>query len=203
MEDEYEKKKLMEALQSLSDKRSAEKAPFGSVTPDLASQNLAKGDLDKEVMQVKRIGESNPDITPSRTLVPGSGVPTIEAPRAEKMTDIGEFRQRQADLDIKNKLKASFKAAAEAGDTGMMDKLRKVAAKMSKGLKMLPVVGAAASLVGADDASAAIPILDSADSVGMSAADENMMLAEEGARVDYGNSPARLARLRALSRMKK
>jgi hypothetical protein len=57
--------------------------------------------------------------------------------------------------------------------------------------------------MGAEDASAAVPILDSADSAGMSPEDENTMMAEIQAKKDYGNSPAAADRMAALEKLKK
>lgn len=93
------------------------------------------------------------------------------------------------------------------------DKMSDVAKQVKKGQKMLGTklrgVPIAGSILGAGmaamtgDATAAIPGLDSSEDIGMSAADENLMLAEEGAKVDYAKSPAHQARLKALLEMKK
>lgn len=79
--------------------------------------------------------------------------------------------------------------------------VRKTGILKSVGKKLLgavPVVGALASAIGAEDASAAIPGLDQAENVGMSAMDEDMMLAEDQARKNYMNSPGRMAKLQQL-----
>jgi len=200
-----DKKIFLQALGNMAEKRKAEKFnTFGGVVPDLESQNLAKGALDKEVMSVKG-SDLGRDVSEARTIVAG-GPDAIDTKQVAKTTDIGDFAKRQKDLDLQQRLKSSFKAAAASGDDEMMDKLRKIASKVgktaSKGLKALPIVGGAASLMmSPEDASAAIPGLDSADNVGMSAADENQMLAETQSRIDYGNSQAtidKLARLAAL-----
>lgn len=70
--------------------------------------------------------------------------------------------------------------------------------------KTLRALGPIGTLLGAGlaldsgDASAAIPILDQADSVGESSEDEAQMLAEIDALKSYDKSPARLHRLKAL-----
>ena len=84
-----------------------------------------------------------------------------------------------------NKMKKDMMKKSSVGDS-----LRRGIKPLSKGLKMLPIVGSLAGLMGAEDASAAVPILDSADSAGMSPEDENTMMAEIQAKKDYGNSPA-------------
>jgi hypothetical protein len=61
---------------------------------------------------------------------------------------------------------------------------------LTKGLKSIPVIGTLAALAGSEDASAAIPGLDSAESAGMSGADENQMMAEIQGRKDYAGSQA-------------
>lgn len=65
----------------------------------------------------------------------------------------------------------------------------------------LPVVGGLAAATMSGDASAAVPLLDEADDVGMSADDEKAMLNEHDARVNYDNSPARQAKMDALKKM--
>ena len=79
-----------------------------------------------------------------------------------------------------------------------------IAKKLGRGAKMLPVVGALASLaMNPDDAAAAIPVLDSADDVGMSASDEDQMLAETDAKMNYEDSQAKRDRLEALAKLSK
>lgn len=68
--------------------------------------------------------------------------------------------------------------------------LRQGLKPLAKGLKALPIIGTIAALASSEDASAAIPGLDSAESAGMSGADENMMMAEIQGRKDYGESQA-------------
>lgn len=68
--------------------------------------------------------------------------------------------------------------------------LRGAIKPLTKGLKSIPIIGTLAALAGSEDASAAIPILDSADSAGMSGADENQMMAEIQGRKDYEGSQA-------------
>lgn len=63
----------------------------------------------------------------------------------------------------------------------------------------LPLVGGVAAAAMSGDASAAVPLLDEADDVGESKSDEFQMLAEDKARKDYNNSPARLDAIKKLS----
>jgi len=200
-----DKEVFMEALGNLAQKKKdARKLGAVNLGQDIGSRNLAKGMLDQDVMIAKG-SELGADVTPAISRIAG-GTDKIDTKQVAKTTDIGDFAKKQKDLDLKQRLKSSFKAAADAGDDDMMNKLRKVASKFgkqaSKGLKALPIVGGAASLMmSPEDASAALPILDSADSVGMSAADENQMLAETQSKIDYGSSQAhkdKLARLAAL-----
>lgn len=99
--------------------------------------------------------------------------------------------------------KAMKKEMMNKGKGRVGDSLRRGIKPLSKGLKMLPIVGSLAGLMGAEDASAAVPMLDSADSAGMSPEDENTMMAEIQARKDYGNSPAAADRMAALEKLKK
>ncbi len=172
MEELDNKRKMMlEAMQNVKDRKQDEKqqafAKRGQIDLE-KSKNLSKGTLDKPIHTVK--GSAGPEIhTPQNQVVKGAA-PVIERPVAQKMTSGNDFAKMQKDLDLKQKLKSSFKAASKAGDEEMMDKLRQIAMKLkkgaSRGLKMLPIVGAAAGLLGADDASAAVPILDMAESTG-------------------------------------
>jgi hypothetical protein len=67
-----------------------------------------------------------------------------------------------------------------------------------KVLGAVPLIGGIASALESGDASAAIPLLDEAESAGMSAEDEDMMLAEIQAKKNYANSPARMTKLKSL-----
>lgn len=199
MEDD-KKKKFLEALGNVVENNKAPQT-FGQVVPDLKSQNLAKGALDKDSFSVEG-GKIGRDLTPARQKVSG-GNPAINTKQVAKQTDISDFSKMQKDLDMKQNLKASFKAAADAGDNVRMDQLRQIAKKFGSGLKVLPLVGSLAGLMGAEDASAAIPILDSAEGVGMSAADENAMIADTMARVNYDKSQAHRDRQAALAKLAK
>lgn len=64
----------------------------------------------------------------------------------------------------------------------------------------IPLVGGVAAAAMSGDASAAVPLLEEAEDVGMSAADEKSMLNEHNARVNYDKSPAHQARLDALKK---
>jgi hypothetical protein len=193
MEPLDEKRKLMlEAMKNLSEKSKQEKQQRfidRAAIDREGSKNLAKGALDKESFKVK--GYDAP--IEESTVVRGAN-PKIKGPEAQKITSGKEFAQRQLDLDLKQRLKSSFKAAAEAGDKDMMAKLRAIAQKVGKGaktgLKMLPVVGGVAAAAMSDDAAAGVPLLGDAEAAGMSAGDENQMMAEIQARKDYDDSQA-------------
>jgi hypothetical protein len=207
MSDKFDKKIRLQALQNLRDKNLA-KNRFSSSDMnkfDLErGKNLSKGQLDNDSFVAK--GSKNPDITPSRTVVG----------KTDKINNIGDkqnlisgndFVAKQKALE-KERMLSRFKKAAESGDTNMMNALRERAKGISlenkvpetslrkglkpltKGLKSIPIIGTLAALAGSEDASAAIPILDSADSAGMSGADENQMMAEIQGRKDYEGSQA-------------
>ena len=188
MEDER-KKKLLAALGTIVDNKKTPQ-PFGQVVPDLKSQNLAKGALDQETFKVKSGGLGR-DVTPERQMIKG-GNPAIDTKQVAKKTNIKDFSKMQKDLDLKHSLTSSFKVAAEAGDKQTMDKLRRIAKKFAKGastgLKTIPILGAAVGLLGSEDASAGVPILNAAEGVGMSASDENAMIADIRARINAQNS---------------
>jgi len=183
------KKAFIEGLKAVSEKR-ADERQLGEMqrraAPD-ASQNLAKGSLDSDALTVKGDMKSA-DVSNNMRQATMSG---------------DDHVKKIADIRMKNKLRSSFKAAAESGDKSMMDQLRKVAGNLKKGasggLKAIPVVGALGALMGA----AAIPGLDTADSAGMSAGAENQMLAEYDATKDYNNSQAKKDRLAALAKLAK
>ena len=193
-------------LNALAKKRletidSSQKARIG--TPD-RSMNLAKGSLDKDVLKASG-GSMSADVSEPIVKLK-SGTDKIDTKQIQSITPTEEFAEKAKLRSLKGDLKSSFKAAAEAGDHQMMGKLRQIASKFGKtGLKSIPLIGgvAAAALGGAEDASAAIPILDSADSVGMSAADENVMLAETEGRMNYEDSQAKKDRLVALAKLAK
>ena len=201
-----EKKAFLEAVKNLRDQRVDNRQAdyFANKAGPDKSQNLAKGSLDNEVNRVKASPKVD-DLTPERTVI-GKTDRINTAPVPEKLNTGKEFRSKIDDLQMKNRLKATFKDAAKRGDASMMNKLKKIASKMKTGAKAIPGVGALAAiagLAGAEDASAAIPILDSADSVGMSPQDENQMIAETQAKINYGNSPAAQDRLLALAKLAK
>jgi len=200
MQNEEKKKLMMQALQNLQDRKldQRQSQKIGLSNPDLSSQNLAKGALDKDVLKVKG-GDVGRDVTEGRTRISG-GVPKIDTASIQKQTPIDDFTSMQYDIK-KNRLIKDFKKAADAGDKSAMEALKDAAMKLKMGartgLKALPIIGGAASLLmNPEDASAAIPGLDSSESVGMSAADENQMIAERQAQVDYGQSPAAKDKLR-------
>lgn len=63
----------------------------------------------------------------------------------------------------------------------------------------LPIVGGLAAAGISEDASAAIPVLDQAESVGMPVEEERQMFAERDAQVNYDNSQARRDALKKIS----
>jgi len=197
MEDE-KKKKFLEALGNVVEKNKSTQ-PYTGPGSDLNSRNLAKGTLDQDILSVEG-GKLGRDLTPEKQIVRG-GNPTIDTKQVAKTTNINNHHQMRKDLDLKQNLKASFKAAADAGDTVRMGQLRQIAKKFGSGLKALPLVGSLAGLMGAEDASAGIPILDSAESAGMSAGDENAMIADIKARVNANNSQSHADRQSALAKL--
>lgn len=197
MEDE-KKKKFLEALGNVVEKNRSTQTYTGPGS-DINSRNLAKGTLDQDTLTVEgdKLGR---DLTPEKQIVRG-GNPVIDTNQVAKTTNINDHYKMRKDLDLKQKLKSSFKAAADAGDTVRMDQLRTIAKKFAPGFKALPLVGSLAGLMGSEDASAGIPILDSAEGVGMSAKDENAMIADTMAKVNYDKSQAREDRLKALAKL--
>jgi cell division protein FtsL len=122
----------------------------------------------------------------------------------EKEIDYNEFKKKpkavEGDTLDYNKLRKEYaNKAKDAGDSVS----RRGIKSLSKGLKSIPVIGALASLMSAEDASAAVPILDSADAAGMSSQDENVMMGEIQAQKDYGKSQAHQDRLAALAKLAK
>ena len=175
---EFEKKKTLfqKRAEGRQDDYIKQKA-----APDM-SQNLAKGSLDEDVLKVK----STP---PPKGL--SDKIPVLSGE---------EFK-------MKGDLHATMKDAIKRGDKSTISKLQDIARKLgkgaSKGLKSVPILGSLAALATAEDASAAIPLLDTADSVGMSPEDENQFLAETQGRMDYQDSPAKQDRLAALAKLLK
>ena len=162
----------LEALQNILDKNrdKREKDYFSQKAgPDL-SQNFAKGDLDKDVLKVK--SRINP-IEPEKSTIVGKTEKIDTRGTIQPQTSGKDFAKMQDEIALKQRLKSSFKAAAQAGDDQMMNNLRKIAQNMKKGaktgLKSIPIIGSLAGLAGAvssQDASAAIPLLDTAESLG-------------------------------------
>jgi hypothetical protein len=110
---------------------------------------------------------------------------------------------REAKVDAYRRARRQLKGlpVEEAvGDTLDYRQLRKQMGKIGKkGLKAVPLVGSLAGLMGADDASAALPILGDAEEVGESRELENELLG----RARYMQSPAAKDRLRKLAELKK
>ena len=189
-----------------------------NIRSDSSSRNYARDVLDKDVHKVS--GSSiNPDVTPSVNRVK-TGTDVIDTKEMGQIADVGEAAEQRAlrsyKSDLKNTMKdaierkdsrmiASLKQLAQSGDEGLMKALRNTGKIARTGLKQVPLIGgiAAAALGGAEDASAAIPILDSADSVGMSPEQENQLIRERQAQTDYQNSQAKKDRLAALAKLMK
>ena len=203
MNDEEKKKNFLEALKTVSGDRANERQ-IRRINAQDKSVNLAQGTLDKDVLKASG-GSVSADVSEPITKLK-TGTENIDTKEIRNLSDIGEFEKRAKDLDLKQRLKSTFKQAADAGDEQTMDKLRQIAQRFGKasktGLKSIPLVGGLASLaMNPEDASAAIPGLDQADSVGMSAQDENIMLAETDARMNYGESQASKDRKAALAKL--
>jgi hypothetical protein len=178
-----ERKAFEEALRNLREKRKEDKI-LSRVEPD-RSVNLAKGDLDKEALTVKGGTDKISSLGEPQKVISGD-----------------EFLAKQRELEKQRMIK-QFKKAAEMGDTKGMEALRRKAMDFAgKGLKALPIVGAVGSALMADEASAAVPVLGEADSAGMSAQDENQMMAEIQARKDYGQSQAAQDKMDALKKLR-
>lgn len=162
MESDYDKKLKMQALANVVNKRKQQRQDDylkAKAAPD-KSMNLAKGQLDQDVFRVK--GPEGPaNLTPERTVV-------------GKTEKINTFGDRQpvisgADFEMKANLRETLKDALQKGDKTMIDKVQRAMSKFGKGMKSIPILGSAiglASAIGSEDASAAIPILDSAESLG-------------------------------------
>ena len=182
-----EKKAMLQALANIREK-SLEGNRFSSSQMnkfDLErGRNTAKGQLDNDVLKVKSTPQT---ALPENQAIKGT---------ATKINTVGEKQSLISGADFKRKqqLSATMKDAIKRGDKGMISKLQQIAGKLgkgaSKGLKSIPIIGSLAALAGSEDASAAVPGLDSAESVGMSGAAENQMMAEIQGRKDYATSQA-------------
>jgi len=190
MESDYDKKLRMEALNNVVNRRKQQRQDDyikAKSSPD-KSMNLAKGTLDKDVLTVKSSAPA--DVTPEVTKVRGTQKINTMG-EAQDLISGKDFTSKINDIKLKGDLKATMEDAIKRGDHTMMNKLKQVATKFSKnagkGLKSIPILGSAiglASAIGSDDASAAIPILDSAESLGPQKGSldyrlENGMLTEE------------------------
>lgn len=166
------------------------------------TRNLAKGALDSDILVAKGNTQSAQIGEPIQRIKTGTDV--IDTTNTKNIASGDHFKMKQ-------NLLATMKDAIKRGDQGMIDKLQQIGQKVGKGMKsgmkMIPVIGGIASLaMNPDDASASVPILDQADSVGMSPEEENQMLAETDARLNYEKSQAardRLAALRNLAKTRK
>jgi hypothetical protein len=116
---------------------------------------------------------SKPDIQIVKGITPVSSGKELQ-----KVTDIKDFWSK-----IKNKT----------------EKVGNIAGKAVKGMPVLGAIAGGLAALDSNDAAAAIPGLDSAESAGMSADDEKIMLAEEQAMRNYLNSEGSKSREAAMS----
>lgn len=188
-----------QALKDLTDRKRQERLGSRFSAKD-SSVNLAKGDLDKDVFKVSG-GSMNPDVSEPKTRM-NVGTDRIDTKGIQKLTNADDFAKRNAARSLQGDIASTMADAVKRGDNEMINKLKMISKKMGSGLKAIPVVGAAAALMGSEDASAAIPGLDTADSAGMSADAENQMLAEYDARKNYNNSQASMDRMEALKKLR-
>jgi len=132
---------------------------------------------------------------------------TMNAKKKELLASMGDDLQKinlkgTANVGQGTITRGAVDTIGEGMDISKVPRIGKKAAILkSVGKKLLgavPLVGGIAQAIDSGDASAAVPGLDEAEDVGMSAADENQMLSEIQARKDYANSPARMAKLKML-----
>lgn len=199
---EDKKQLFLDAMSNVVNKRKDERQKARFDRPVDLSQNLAKGSLDSDVLPVKSSGLE--DLTPAKTVVGKTDKLNTVGDVVEK-TNIKDFSNKMKNLGLKQDLKATMADAIKRGDDQMIDKLKMVAKKMGKGattgLKAFPLIGGLVAAAASGDASAAIPILGDADSVGVSPEQENMFIAEQKAKGNYLKSQAHQDKLEALKRL--
>ena len=185
--DEIQKK---EALQKIREARASKRnAEFAKGQADLRSSQ--SNVFDKSLSQNDKMEVVSPEFREAK----------VDAYRKARRQSLGKPIEEAVGETLD--YKAMKKEMMNRGKSNVGDSLRRGIKPLAKGLKMLPIVGALGGLLGAENASAAVPILDSADSAGMSAEDENTMMAEIQAKKDYSNSPAAADRIAALEKLKK
>ena len=145
------------------------------------AKRLQEEAVDRKIADIRK-RESTPVIQDSSLSTKDvwkvkGGTDKINTKEIQKQLSGDDFTKKIADI-----------RAAKAASKGLGKKL----------LGAIPIVGALASAAMSEDASAAIPLLDEAESVGMSAADENQMLNDYNARRNYDKSQARKDALEAL-----
>ena len=144
-----------------------------------------------------------------------------KAPIEEKTIDYNEFKKKPKIVEVDTldysqwnkpkkavqesvydagEMKKQYLKKAKEGAEGIS---RKGIKALSKGLKMVPVIGALAAGLGSEDASAAVPILGDAEAAGMSSEAEDQFIAEQKARNNYLKSPAAADRMAALEKLRK
>jgi len=198
-----EKKAFLQALENVS-KRRKDQRKMANIAAKDNSVNLAKGTLDKDILPVKSSGVE--DLTQARTKV-GTTDKLDLLGEKQNILNSAEHKKKLSDINMQRSLKLTAQKAAKEGDVDMLKKLKLLAGKMGKGatrgLKALPLVGGVVSALASGNASAAVPGLDSAESVGMSPQAEREFLSEIQARKDYEQSQAKKDKLAALAKLSK
>lgn len=111
-----------------------------------------------------------------------------EIQRVKGVTPVANDKEVQkliSGKDLFSKIKSKTKAGRAAAEA-----IGQFAGKAVKGVPVLGAIAGGLTALDSNDAAAAIPGLDSADSAGMSGEDEKIMLAEDKALRNYMNSSA-------------
>jgi hypothetical protein len=98
---------------------------------------------------------------------------------------------------------SKIKDLANTPLVGKDSMFKKIAKKFGGGLPVVGTIMGGAAALESGDAMAAIPGLDSAESVGMSADQEKMMLADDQAMRNYFNSPSSQMKEQGMSEQEK
>ncbi len=168
--EDFDREAKLRALKKLRNKRLDEKQKDyfkakkqKSVRSDDYKSAIGK---DGNAMKVKGSVE---DATPKKMVVKGS-TEKISTRETTPLTSKGDYSKMKKDLEYKQRLKGSLRAAEKAGDTKLASafakKLSSLGSIAKRGLKMLPIVGGVAAALSSGDASAAVPGLDMADDIG-------------------------------------
>jgi hypothetical protein len=166
-----------EALQKIREARASKRnAEFAKGQADLRSSQ--SNVFDKSLSQNDKMEVVSPEFREAK----------VDAYRKARRQSLGKPIEEAVGETLD--YKAMKKEMMNRGKSNVGDSLRRGIKPLAKGLKAIPIIGTLAALAGSEDASAAIPGLDSAESAGMSGADENMMMAEIQGRKDYDESQA-------------